>query len=230
MVQPPPPAPTPALEECEVDAYMSIFSLMPPFPRNFTTQATERPKLRLHAYGIVQKSNAVVDSLKIKGLIPAINPAFAEKIQITTMLYSYHNKFLHTCAAKAFIADLESGWIPGMSAHRMDGNTRRHTSFLVIDNNKQPVPRPIGLSHDIFILFAVTPCSGARGPPGAAPVTYSLFTIVPSQTRDAGVGRLSLLQLAFMTMCRTSKSTLLCSFSSLPCMASTEGLVLRLLR
>jgi len=50
------------------------------------------------------------------------------------------------------------------------GLTSRHTSFLAIDND-QPTPRPIGLSHDIFTIFAVAPA--ARGPARGGPAAYS---------------------------------------------------------
>ena len=144
---------------------------------------------RLHAYAIVPKSTAATNSLMITGYIPAKNQAYQEVIPINPVLHSYQNRFLHTCAAKMFIMDLEDVNISGMSAQQSKqvkddiiyygttfGLTSRHTSFLAIDNNK-PTPCPVGLGHDIFTMFAVAPSTT----PGAAanyatPVTAAFKT------------------------------------------------------
>ncbi|GLB42640.1 hypothetical protein LshimejAT787_1200890 [Lyophyllum shimeji] len=151
------------------------------------------PGTRLHAYAIVPKSTAVTKSLKITGFIPAINRPYEETIPIIPMLHSYQNRFLHTCAAKAFIQELEDGARTGMSAQEMKdeiiyygttfGLTSRHTSFLAVDND-QPTPRPVGLGHDIFTMFAVAPPPKAAA--FAAPVARNIEFMVQSFAVDIG--------------------------------------------
>ncbi|GLB39924.1 hypothetical protein LshimejAT787_0704340 [Lyophyllum shimeji] len=151
------------------------------------------PGTRLHAYAIVPKSTAVTNSLKITGFIPAINRPYEETIPIIPMLHSYQNRFLHTCAAKAFIQELEDGARTGMSAQEMRdeiiyygttfGLTSRHTSFLAVDND-QPTPRPVGLGHDVFTMFAVAPTP--RAAPSAAPVARAAQFTVQAYAVDTG--------------------------------------------
>lgn len=151
------------------------------------------PGTRLHAYAIVPKTTAVTDNLKITGFIPALNLPFEEVIRIIPMLHSYGNRFLHTCAAKAFITEFEDAKPTGMNAQELKddiiyygttfGLTSRHTSFLAIDNN-QPTPRPVGLGYDVFsTMFAVAP--RARAAP-SAPATRAIS--VAFFAGDSGTG------------------------------------------
>jgi len=107
---------------------------------------------------------------------------------------------IHTCAAKAFITDLEDAKPPGMNAQEPKddivyygttfGLTSRHTSFIAIDNN-QPTPRPVGLSHDIFTMFGVSPAAKATAAPTAR--AYSAVSFIagaPGAGPQAGAGKI----------------------------------------
>ncbi|KAH7920144.1 hypothetical protein BV22DRAFT_1040192, partial [Leucogyrophana mollusca] len=107
------------------------------------------PSTRLQIFAIVPRDTTTHESvIKITGFVPATSTPVEVRVPVQNTTRPPGTAFMHTCAAKVLIAELEESGEP--DAQKTDiirlgttyGLTSRFTSFIAVDNS-QGLPVPV---------------------------------------------------------------------------------------
>ncbi|KAH7918536.1 hypothetical protein BV22DRAFT_1041703 [Leucogyrophana mollusca] len=107
------------------------------------------PSTRLQIFAIVPRDTTTRESvIKISGFVPATSTPVEVRVPVQSMTRPLGTAFMHTCAAKVLIAELEESGEPDAQKTAIIrlgttyGLTSRFTSFIAVDNSQGP-PVPV---------------------------------------------------------------------------------------